>query len=84
MWYLNSYSGDDVLGRRKKEEKKKKNVGKIILVVILLILLIVGSYLGYSIAKNGGGLQGILATILGQDMEELENVGTIDVLLMRR
>ena len=83
MWYLNSYSGDDVLGRRKKEEKKKKNVGKIILVVILLIL-IVGSYLGYSIAKNGGGLQGILATILGQDMEKLEDVGTIDVLLMRR
>ena len=42
------------MGRRKKEEKKKKNVGKIILIVVLFILLIVGSYLGYSIAKNGG------------------------------
>ena len=83
MWYSNSYNGDGNLGRRKKEEKKKKNTGKIILLMILLLLLIVGGYLGYSIAKNGGGLQGVLATILGQDMEKLEDLDTINVLLMR-
>lgn len=69
------------MGRRKRE--KKRNVGKIILVIILLLLLTIGSYLGYSIAKNGGGLQGVLATILGQDLDKLEDLDTIDILLMR-
>lgn len=71
------------MGKRKKEEKKKCNGGRIVLVIVLLLVLIIGSYLGYSIAKNGGGLQGVLATVLGQDIEKLENVGTINVLVLR-
>lgn len=72
------------MGRREKEKEKKKksNVGKIILVMVLFLILILGSYLGYSVAKNGGGLQGILATVLGQDMERLEDLDTIDVLVL--
>lgn len=70
------------MGRRKKEKKKKSNIGKIILVIVLFLILILGSYLGYSVAKNGGGLQGILATVLGQDMEKLEDLDTIDVLVL--
>ncbi len=70
------------MGRRKKEKKKKSNVGKFILVIVLFLILILGSYLGYSVAKNGGGLQGILATVLGQDMEKLEDLDTIDVLVL--
>lgn len=30
-----------------------------------------------------GGLQGILATLLGQDTEKLENLDTIDILVLR-
>lgn len=70
------------MGRRKKEKKKKSNVGKVILVIVLFLILILGSYLGYSVAQNGGGLQGILATVLGQDMEKLEDLDTIDVLVL--
>ena len=42
-----------------------------------------GIFFGYSIHKNGGGLQGILATVLGQDIEKLENLDTINILVLR-
>lgn len=69
--------------RKKEEKKKKKKVGKIIVILILCIVFIAGSYLGYSIHRNGGGLQGVLATVLGQDMEDLQDLDTINVLLLR-
>lgn len=69
-------------GRRVKEKKKSK-IGKIILSFILIIIIGVGSYLGYSIYKNGGGVQGILATMLGQNIQELEDVEPINVLVLR-
>ena len=67
--------------RRKKE--KKKNTGKIILLIILFIMVFLGAYLGYSIQRNGGGVQGVLATILGQDAEVLENLEPINILVLR-
>lgn len=69
------------MGRREKE--KKNSFGKIILVIILLFIIFLGTYLGYRIQKNGGGMQGILATFLGQDAETLENLEPINVLLLR-
>ncbi len=68
---------------KKKDKKKSGNGGKIVVILILLVMFVIGSYFGYSIAKNGGGLQGVLATILGQDIEELEDLDTIDVLVLR-
>lgn len=75
--------GDGYLRRVRHEKKKKSNTGKIVLIFILLMMVILGSYLGYSIQKNGGGLQGVLATVLGQDAEKLEDVDTINVLVLR-
>lgn len=69
------------MGRREKE--KKNSFGKIILVIIILLMIFLGAYLGYTIQKNGGGMQGVLATILGQDAETLENLEPINVLLLR-
>ena len=68
---------------KKDKEKKKKRGGKIVIVLILLILIGLGSFFGYSIYRNGGGLQGLLATILGQNAEKLENLDPINVLLLR-
>lgn len=70
-------------GKRVKEKKKKSKIGKIILIFILFLVIGLGSYLGYSIYENGGGLQGILATVLGQNIQELEDVDTINVLVLR-
>ena len=69
--------------RDKKKKQKMKRRGKTIFILILLIIIGLGSYLGYSIHKNGGGLQGLLATVLGQDAEKLENLDPINVLLLR-
>lgn len=69
--------------KKSKEKKRKKRSSKIVVILILLIMFGLGSYLGYSIHKNGGGLQGLLATVLGQDAEKLENLDPINVLLLR-
>jgi len=79
--------GDDFLRRDKKKEKKakkkKKIFGKFIIFILLILITVLGGYLGYSITKNGGGLQGLLATALGQDIEQLEDVDPINVLVLR-
>lgn len=50
-----------------KEKKRKGGKGKIVLLIILLVLLVAGGIFAYRVHKNGGGLQGILATTLGHD-----------------
>lgn len=70
-------------GKRVKEKKKKKKAGKSIFILILFLIIGLGAYFGYSIYENGGGMQGVLATVLGQDIEKLEDVDTINVLVLR-
>ncbi len=68
-----------------KKKKKTKTVRKVKrIVVTTLCLLIVGgvSLLGYKIYKNGGGLTGTLATLLGETTETLENLEPIQILVM--
>lgn len=69
--------------KKNKEKKKKKGFGKVFIVFMLIVIVIFGAYMGYSIYKNGGGLQGVLATVLGQDMDELQDLDTMHVLLLR-
>lgn len=68
--------------REKKEKKKKSKILKkiLILLVVILILLIVG--ITYKTQKNGGGLQGLLSTLVGHDEETLKNLEQIQILLM--
>ncbi|MGN1327140.1 MAG: LCP family protein [Clostridia bacterium] len=70
--------------KKKENKKRKKNRGVMKTVVTLLCLLIIAgfSFLGYKIYKNGGGLTGTLATLLGESTEELENLEPIQVLIM--
>lgn len=74
----NNKKGNTVSKKRKKVRKVKR------LVVTILCLLIVGGFslLGYKIYKNGGGLTGTLATLLGESAETLENLEPIQVLIM--
>lgn len=58
----------------KPKRKKKSKVLLIILVILLIILIIAGSWFGYRVYKNGGGLQGVLATIVGHDENTLKNL----------
>ena len=65
-----------------QNKKRKKGKIKIILLVILIILLLAGGTFAYKTYKNGGGLQGMLATAVGHDEETRKSLPEFHVLLM--
>ncbi len=67
-----------------KTNEKKKNGGKakIILLIILLIILICGGLFAYKVHKNGGGLQGMAATLLGHDEETVNKLPKMYCLIL--
>ena len=71
--------------KSQKTKKKVKTVRKVKRVVVLLLLLTI-VYSVYLVAnrikQNGGGLTGTLATILGEDTSNLENLEPIQILIM--
>ena len=67
--------------KNKKPKKKNKKL-RIILLVILLVLILAGGMFAYKTYKNGGGLGGMLATVVGHDENTKKNLGTFQVLLM--
>lgn len=65
-----------------QNKKRKRGKAKIILLVILVIFLLAGGTFAYKTYKNGGGLQGILATAVGHDEETRKDLPEFHVLLM--
>ena len=68
--------------REKKNKKKKSKVLKKILIMLLLVLIALIASITYRTQKNGGGLQGLLSTLVGHNEETLKNLEQIQVLLM--
>ena len=69
--------------RRKTKEKKKMKKGKkIVLIVLLILILIGGGVFAYRTYKNGGGLSGMLATMVGHDENTKKNLKEIKVLIL--
>ena len=68
--------------KTKQKPKKKMKMWKKILLVILLILLIAGGVFAYRVSRNGGGLSGMLATVVGHDENTRKSLGELQVLLM--
>lgn len=67
---------------KNKKEKKKMKTWKKVLLVIFLIILIAGGVFAYRVHKNGGGLSGMLATVVGHDENTRKSLGEFQVLLM--
>lgn len=65
-----------------QKTKKKMKVWKKVLLVILLILLIAGGVFAYRVYRNGWGLSGMLATVVGHDENTRKSLGELQVLLM--
>ena len=57
-------------------------IWKKILLIMLLIILIAGGVFAYRVYKNGWGLSGMLATVVGHDENTKKNLGEFQVLLM--
>lgn len=64
-----------------KNKKKSKKLKKI-LIALILILIILAVFLVYKVQKNGGGLQGLLVTLVGNDEQTLKDLDMLQVLVM--
>ena len=67
---------------KKTNKKKKSKRLKKILISLLIILIALIVWIAYKTQKNGGGMQGLLSTLVGHNEETLKNLGSIQVLLM--
>lgn len=66
---------------KNKTKKKSKILSKILIfLVLVLIVLVLG--IVYKSKQNGGGMQGLLSTLVGHDEETIKNLDPIQVLLM--
>ena len=65
-----------------RKVKKKSGVLKKILLILLIILIALTGFVVYRTQKNGGGMQGLLSTLVGHDENTLKDLDTLQVLLM--
>lgn len=67
-------------------KKRKKKTNKKIIYIFLLVIIIILAIFAYGfyekVQKNGGGMQGILATMMGHDENTLKNLEEIRVLVL--
>lgn len=68
--------------RGKKGTTNKKKVWKKVLLIMLFIILIAGSVFAYKVYKNGGGMSGMLATVVGHDENTKKNLGKFKCLIL--
>lgn len=68
--------------KNKRNKRKNKKVWKKVLLVILVILILLGCWFGYRTYKNGGGLSGMLATVVGHDENTKKDLKEIKVLIL--
>lgn len=67
---------------KRKSKKKKLNWLRIILVTLLIVLIIWVICFIYQTNKNGGGMQGMLATIVGHSADTLKDLEPLYVLVL--
>ncbi len=70
--------GRTVKGKKKVQKKKKKSF----LPILFLIVIILGIIFGINVSINGGGVKGIVATVLRQSKKDIENLETKYVLIL--
>ncbi len=68
--------------KKRKKNKKSPTFKFFITIFILAIIITSGVFTGVKIFENGGGLKGVVATVLGENTSELSNLKTINVLLL--
>lgn len=74
------YQVDKSANVRKK--RKKRHTGRKIFLTLLLIIIIAAAYFVYKVQENGGGLQGLITTVVGSSSEKVKNLDDIYVLCM--
>ena len=67
--------------RETNKKKKSKILNKILFLLLIILIVLIGG-IAYRTKQNGGGMTGLLSTLVGHDEETLENLEPIQVLLM--
>lgn len=71
------------MSKKKRKKNKKSPTFKVFITIFILAIIITsGVFTGVKIFENGGGLKGVVATVLGENTSELSNLKTINVLLL--
>lgn len=65
-----------------KTKKKKMKTWKKVVLVMFLILLVAGGVFTYRVHLNGGGMSGMLATVIGHDQNTKKNLGEFRSLIL--
>ena len=65
--------------KNRKSKKKHKTLKKILLTIFFIIVLL-AAYFGVQIVRNGGGLTGLVTTVVGSSAEKIKNLDDIYVL----
>ena len=73
---------DRNLKKTKKKKKKKRSKKRAILIFLFVIMLIIIGIFAYKVHKNGGGMSGMLATMIGHDENTKKNLGEFKVLIL--
>lgn len=68
--------------KNSKNKKGKKKIWKKVMLVIFLTLLIAIGVFFYRVHLNGGGMSGMLATVVGHDENTKKNLGEFRVLIL--
>lgn len=66
----------------KNPKKRKMKTWKKVLIIIILVLAIAGGWFAYKTHKNGGGVSGMLATVVGHDENTKKSLGEFKILLL--
>lgn len=74
-------SNNKKLKEKKQKRKGRRIFGKIVLILLLIIIILAGIF-AYKVYKNGGGLTGIVTTLVGTDPEKIKNLPDFYCLLL--
>ena len=69
-------------GNIQSKKRKKNIVARRIILIIVIILIILSGVFASKVVMNGGGLKGLLATLVGQTEETRKNMSDIEFLIL--
>ena len=68
--------------KKNKNKNKKKHPIRNFFIFLFIVIIILGILFYKKVQDNGGGIQGVLCTIFGQTVDNLNNLETFNILLL--
>ena len=66
---------------KNKNKKKSHKVRKVLLTILLIIIILLAVF-AIQVLRNGGGLQGVVTTVIGSNSEKIKNLDDLYILCM--